>query len=108
MKRGYLRIAVITVLMSMFATNVSAQFWKKLESAVSKVEDASKKVDDVTRQVDDVSKQLSPGDEENGEQAKDSISAEDFLKNVPYYTASNPQLSSSASFLRLNVLSSLN
>lgn len=86
MKRGYLRIAVITALMSMFATNVSAQFWKKLESAVSKVEDASKKVDDVTRQIDDVSNQLSPRDEENGEQARNSISTEDFLKNVPYYT----------------------
>ena len=30
------------------------------------------------------------------------------LRNINFYLASNPQLSSSASFLRLNVLSSLN
>lgn len=86
MKRGYLKIVVMTLLMCMFATTGYAQFWKKLETAVAKVEDASKKVDEVTKQIDDVTKQLPSGEGETGEQAKDSVSTEDFLKNVPYYT----------------------
>lgn len=86
MKSAYLRVAVMTLLMAMCVTTGYAQFWKKLESAVSKVEDASKKVDEVTRQIDSVTKQLPSGEGENGEQPTDSVSAEDFLKNAPYYT----------------------